>query len=317
MTWTDLNTAINNYDSFLISSHINPDGDCIGSQLAMYWYLQELGKKVSILNHDPVPDKLCFLTNSEAVRTHTPPPDADVLIVLDASNLDRLGWPVDKSRYKASINIDHHRDNALFADVNKVDSKASATAQILYRFFEDNKVSYPTHVAQSLYTALMTDTGGFRFSNTNGEVLRISASLADRGADCADIYQKAYASHSPQGLFLRAKIWSTLTFYFQNKVCSMEMPMSLPEQLGATNSDSEGMADNTVAAEGIEVGLMIKYTDSEVHFSLRSNGKVDVGNIARSISGGGGHTSAAGCTLHMPVEKAKKTMLEIIRRELD
>ncbi len=316
MTWTELTDIFRAFDSFLISSHINPDGDCIGSQLAVYWYIRSLGKKVSIHNYDPVPRKLQFLTNSGVISTATPVPQADVLVVLDASNPDRLGWDVDIGNYKASVNIDHHRDNKRFADVNIVDSSASATAQILYQFFEENKITYPPHVAESLYTALMTDTGGFRFSNTNGNVLRISASLADRGADCADIYQRTYASHSPQGLLLRAKIWSTLTFYFDNKVCSMEMPMSLVDRLGATNSESEGMADNTIAAEGIEVGMMIKYSDAEVHFSLRSNGTVDVGRIARGVAGGGGHTSAAGCTLHMPVDEAKAHMLEIIRREL-
>jgi phosphoesterase RecJ-like protein len=162
----------------------------------------------------------------------------------------------------------------------------------------------------------MTDTGGFRFSNTTSTVLSVCAKLAEKGADCSEIYRRVYACDSAAGLKLKSRIWSTLFFAHDNRICVMEMPQRLIEELGAEYGDSEGMADFTITADGVEVGILIKYSDSRTHFSLRSAGRIDVGKIARSIKGGGGHTNAAGCTLNMPLDEAKKEMLEILSREL-
>jgi phosphoesterase RecJ-like protein len=115
---------------------------------------------------------------------------------------------------------------------------------------------------------------------------------------------------------LQARIWSTLSFYLNGAICSMEMPYTLIDELGATYGDSEGMADLTIMAQGVEVGMLIKYSQTQTHFSLRSNGLVDVGKIAKTIEGGGGHSSAAGCTMSRPFEIAKPAMIEILSREL-
>jgi len=316
MTWTRLNDVIGGNTSFLISSHVNPDGDCIGSQLAFAWYLESLHKETVIFNRDAVPRKLRFLDGSGRISNERPARAFDVLIVLDSSNPDRLGWSGYETAAPVIVNIDHHEDNAAFAALNIVDTHSAATGQILYRFFTDTGVAYPPPVAQALYTAIMTDTGGFRFSNTNGAVLRACADLADKGADCAEAYRRLYASDSPAGLLLKSRIWSTATFYFGGKICSMEMPMSLIDEIGADYGDSEGMADYTIAADGVEAGMLIKYNDKESHFSLRSAGAVDVGQIARTITGGGGHTNAAGCTIGRPIEQARALMLDILGKEL-
>ena len=194
--------------------------------------------------------------------------------------------------------------------------EASATGQIIYDYFRAIKADIPDFVAEALYTAILTDTGGFRFSNTNAEVLSICADLSKRGAQCAKIYEKVYSSFSPMGLLLQARIWSTLSFYRNNTICSMEMPYSLIDELGATYGDSEGMADCTIMAEGVEIGMLIKYSPTQTHFSLRSTGRLDVGKIAKAIEGGGGHSSAAGCTISRPFPEAKAAMLEILSREL-
>ncbi len=316
MTWTKLSSVINANASFLISSHVSPDGDCIGSQLAMYWYLAHCGKHVEVFNADPVPRKLAFLDNADVITTRRPAHAFDVLVVLDSSNPDRLGWESMRSVAPFVVNIDHHADNTSFADLNIVDSRCAATGQILYQIFEELKVPYPAHVAQALYTAIMTDTGGFRFSNTDGKVLHTCASLCDRGADCAAAYTNLYASDSQPGLILKSRIWSTLSFHLDGKVCAMEMPMRLIEEVGAEYGDSEGMADCTITGDGVEVGMLIKHTDTESHFSLRSTGSVDVGKIARAIVGGGGHGNAAGCTLQLPLKQAKEQMLSILKRVL-
>jgi phosphoesterase RecJ-like protein len=311
MTWAKLRDLAEGNHRFLISSHVNPDGDSIGSQLAFYWYLRSLGKEVTVYDRDPVPTKLAFLADANVITTRPPAGPFDVFVVLDSSNPRRLGWKGVDTVAPRVINIDHHRDNTLFGDCTIVDTDAAATGELIHDFFIDQAIDFPPPVAEALYTAIMTDTGGFRFANTNGRVLRVCAELADRGADCARAHRHVYASHSPNGLLLRSRIWSTLRFHFDTRLCTMELPVAAIDELGASYGDAEGMADMTVTAVGTEVGMLMKYTDTETHFSLRSNGKVDVGRIARDV-GGGGHECAAGCTMHLALDTARRRMLEII-----
>ncbi len=317
MTWTNLDKVIEQNTSFLLSSHVGIDGDCIGSQLAIYWYLTSKGKKVVLLNHDTLPTKFRFLKNSEVLVTEMPSERFDVGIILDCSNPLRLKWSGLRDKCSFVVNIDHHRDNGMFGDLNFVKKGGAATGQIVYEFFNENKIDFPPHVAESLYAAIMTDTGAFRFSNTSGDILRICGDLSDRGADCAKIYEKVYAAFSQQGLTLQSRIWSSLAFYHDGQICSMEMPYSLIGELGATYGDSEGMADQTVVGNDIKVGMLIKYNESETHFSLRSRGEIDVGKIAQSVAGGGGHSCAAGCTVTMPYAQAKAFILNVIEKELE
>ena len=214
------------------------------------------------------------------------------------------------------VNIDHHRDNVLFGALNMVQKDGAATGQIIYDYFTHKKLSYPPQVAEALYVAIMTDTGAFRFSNANGVILRMCADLCDHGANPSKIYDKVYASFTASGLLLQSKIWSTLTFYHGGVICSMEMPFGLIKELGAAYGDSEGMADLTVLGASVEVGMLIKYDDTETHFSLRSKGRVDVGKIAQSIPGGGGHSERPGAPCHCLVKKQRPGMLASITKEL-
>jgi phosphoesterase RecJ-like protein len=317
MTWSDLRGFMEGHSSFLISSHLSLDGDCVGSELAFHWYCTSLGKKSVIYNHDPVPAKFAFLRDSGRLGTEKPLPGGfDALVVLDCSNPARLGW--DTAPYAAipSVNIDHHRDNSLFGTVNLVDAGASATGAIMYRFFTDERISFPPHVAEALYAAILTDTGGFRFPNTTAGILRICADLAGKGADPSRVYEKIYASHSGTALLLQSRVWSTLKFYLEGRVCCMEMPLALLDELHAHYSDSEGLADCTITGSDVEVGILMKYSGTETHFSLRSKGAVDVGRIAQKIKGGGGHSSAAGCTIQLPRDAALEQMLSIVNQEI-
>jgi phosphoesterase RecJ-like protein len=316
MDWDSLSTAIDKNRSFIISSHLSPDGDCVGSQLAFIWYLKSLGKRVECYCADPFPQKLAFLQNSNLITRNKPDGIFDVLLILDCSNIMRVGWECADVRAGTIVNIDHHRDNTNFGSLNYVDPGAAATGEVIFSFFKHAGVDVPAHVACALYTAVMTDTGGFRFSNTSGRVLRICAELADLGVDCADVYERVYSCHTPQALALQARVWSTLKFHLGGRVCSLDMPLSLLDELGAKYSDSEGMADNTVTALGVEVGVMTKHSAEETHFSLRSKGAVDVGKLAKGVAGGGGHSCAAGCTIKKPYAAAMAEMLGILEKAL-
>jgi len=316
MTWSELNDLFRKHTSFLISSHLSLDGDSVGSQLALGWYLRSLGKEVTVFDVDPVPHKFAFLADAGLIVHEKPRRAFDVLVILDCSNLDRMGWNGCREIAPVMVNIDHHRDNTSFAPHNIVNEHAAATAELLYRFFADQRVHYPREVAEALYAAILTDTGGFRFSITTSEIFRMCADLADRNIDCASIYQHSYDSHTPQGLLLWSRIWSTLQFHLDGRVCTIELPLAVIDELGASRSDCEGMADYTIMAQGVMVGMFIKYRDNETHFSLRSRGSVDVGKIAHSVAGGGGHSGAAGCTIKMPFAAARAMMLELLRKEL-
>ncbi len=315
MSWTEFHSLVSRNNSFLVCSHASPDGDCVGSQIAMAWYLESQGKQVAFHNVDPVPYKFAFLAGADRLTAVRPQSAFDVLVVLDASNPDRLGWSDALSAAGTVVNIDHHRDNTRFGTYNRVES-ASATGQILFGMFEEGAISYPQHVAEALYAAIVSDTGGFRFSNTTSAVLQVCAVLAARGADPAAIYERVFASTTRNGMRLHAAIWPTLEFHLEGRVCSMSLPLALIDELGATYGDSEGMADLTIMAEEVLVGIFIKHTPEQTHFSLRSRNHIDVGSIARQVKGGGGHVNAAGCTIELPVAAAVPRLLQIIRREL-
>ncbi len=316
MTWKNLQEAIAKNSSFIISSHVNQDGDCIGSQLSLYWYLESLGKKVYIYNKDCVPAKFRYLKNSDKIMNTPPAEHYDALFVLDSSNPTRTGWDEWREAADELIIIDHHRDNSKEGVVNIVDYEAAATSEIIYHFYNDTGVDFPSYVADTLYVGILTDTGGFQFSNTSSSILRACADLIDRGADYVKNYKQSYASYSRPGLMLRSKIWSTLEYHFDNKLAVMEMDTGLIEEMGADYGDIEGMSDQALTASGVEVGLFIKYHEDGTHFSLRSSGGVDVGNVAKNIPGGGGHAFAAGCTIEAPYKEAKAYMLSLLEKEL-
>ncbi len=297
MIWNDLTKLINENQTFCISSHVSHDADNVGSQLAFYWYLSSLGKDVAIYNLDELPKKFHFFKNSDKIKNVEPQGKLDVIAVLDSSNMGRTNWDGIESKANKFIDIDHHRDNSRFGTVNAVDTTAAATCQIVYRFFVENDIDFPDYVAEALYGGILADTGGFQFNNTSSDVLRAAADLVDRGANLTRAYKELFATYSIGGLKLRSAIWSTLEFFGDHKIGVVSMERNMIDTFGADRGDTEGMSDLTLTAEGVEVGLFAKYNDEEVRFSLRSAGRVDVGNIAASVAGGGGHSCAAGCSI--------------------
>ncbi|MGM0443187.1 MAG: DHH family phosphoesterase [Fibrobacterota bacterium] len=303
--------------SFCISSHISQDADNIGSQLALYWYLKSLGKDVEIYNADPVPSKFSFLSGSGDITSVEPAKKFDVLVIVDSSNPSRLGWENAPKAARKIINIDHHRDNSHFGDVNIVSTDAAATCQIIARLFEENSISYPPAVADALYAGLLADTGGFQFENTTAELLRDAATVIDRGADNTGVYKRLFANKSVNALRLRSEVWGTLAFYGENRIAVMTLDRNRIDELGADNGDTEGLADMAKNGDGVEVAMLLKYDASVIHCSLRSSGRVDVGAIAATIPGGGGHSCAAGCDITgKPLSQAREMIINMVKEAL-
>ena len=318
MIWDDLKEIIAKNDSFLISSHENPDGDSIGSQLAFYKYLKNIGKNIKIYNKDKPTQKFHFLPNCEILSDIPPNEKFDVLVILDCSNSQRtVVENVEKKFAEKIVNIDHHRDNSMFGDVNCVDVKAAATSQILYRFFKENNINCDNDMANCLLAGIMTDSGGFQFNNYDGTLYSIANDLIKCGADNKSLFRNLFTTTSVAAMKVRAKVWETLRFYENDKISIIRMPGKLYEEYGTDSSATEGMSNAVLGGEGIEVGIFLRYDENETHFSLRSAGKVDVGEIAAKADIGGGHKFAAGGTMkNVSYEEAIKILIERIKEKL-
>jgi phosphoesterase RecJ-like protein len=318
MNWNDLKKIVDTNKSFLISSHENPDGDSIGSQLAFYKYLKNIGKDAQIYNKDKVPEKFRFISNSEVIRNSAPDRKFDVLAIFDSSNPQRTAIENIQTRFAdKTINVDHHRDNSYFANINCVDAKSAATCRILYDFFTQTGVNYDTEIANYLFCGILTDTSGFRFNNDDGSLYSVAHDLIKHGADNSYLFKRMFASYSPAALKLRAKVWESLKTYCNGKVNVICIPKKLYEEYGADNSATEGMSNAVLDGEGVEVGMFVRFDERETHFSIRSSGKIDVGKIAATADTGGGHKFAAGCTIKStPYEKAVEIMVEKVAQDL-
>lgn len=318
MIWNDLMETIAANNKFLISSHENPDGDSIGSQLAFWKYLKSIGKDAVIYNKDKPSQKFRFIPDCEAISDVFPTGKFDVLVILDSSNPQRTAIENIETKFAEKIiNIDHHRDNSMFGCVNCIDINAAATCQILYRFFTENGIDYDRDIANYLLAGIMTDTGGFQFNNDDGSLYPIARDLVARGADNKYLFKKLFSTYTIVAMKVRAKVWESLKFYADNKICAVCIPKKLYEEYGADNSATEGMSNAVLGGEGIEVGMFARYDENETHFSLRSAGKIDVGEIAATADVGGGHKFAAGCTMkNIPHEKAIEIIVERIKEKL-
>jgi len=290
--------GIRRFQRFLIASHRNPDGDSLGAQLALRRILSALGKESLIVAADPVPRHYRFLPDWRAIRLlKRPRPDSkfDCLIVLDSSSYPRTGL---ESWNKPLINVDHHADNTRFGTLNWVEAHSSCCCELIFSLFRKLRIPGDSVLAEQLYVGLLTDTGGFRFSNTSRQVFSMAADLLGLGVDGYRVTRSIYNTSTLAKMRLRGRILSEASLQCDDKVCLLEMEPKLPEKYGASPEDTEGISDETLAIAGVEVGVFARPNDNQTKFNLRSAGRVNVGAIAR-LFGGGGHQEAAGCTLNM------------------
>lgn len=317
----DLQSLIKKHQTFAISTHVNPDGDAIGSELAFYTYLNTLGKTVKIFNTDPVPKKYQFLPkwekieNAQAAMEYSP----EVFIILDASSLDRIGNFLSKQLIpiNAVVNIDHHITAEEFGDYNIIVPKASSTAEIIYKYFKSNQIQIEPDSALCLYSGLMFDTGCFRFSNTTPETHRIAADLIDHGNFAPDeVYSKIY-EHLPLGkIHLLGQTLRTLKLSDDGRIAWILITQEMLKYTETTLDDVEGFVNQIQAIEGVEVAFCAcELQDGNTKVSLRSEGKVDVASLAAEFKGGG-HDRASGCRINHPPTSAIKMLLECANQRI-
>lgn len=318
MTADEVARVLREHDGFLIMSHSDPDGDSVGSQLALCSVLRRLGKRAWAVSDEPVPAIYRFLVGDIRVEPMGAADGADVAVVVDSSNLRRVSGLASLEARKVDIlNIDHHRSNTGFGRWNYVDPGACACAEQIYSIVQRLDVRLTQDEASCLYVGILTDTGAFRFPNTTSACLRIAADLVDAGfcADC--VARKVFWEKTPESTHLLGLALSGLEVSHGGRIATMVVSREMSRQASASDADSDGFASYTKVIAGVKVGLLLR--DSErgvVRVSLRSDAGVDVERVAR-VFGGGGHPTSAGCVLEGSLGSVKTRVLEEVVQLLD
>ena len=325
MDFQVLKKIIEDNDSFLITTHVNPDADAIGSEIALHIMLNKLGKKSYIINHSYTPYYLQFLDPENIIKKFNPDTDrkyfdeADVLIGLDFNRLNRLVSmeKVFSESKKIKVCIDHHQDSEDFVSYSFDDDQYSATGHIIYDFIKKTgivKLDYD--IAYPLYAAIMTDTGSFRFERTNAELHRIIASLLDLGVDPVEVYDKIYDQSKLSKIQLLGRALDSIKLVSDNRIGYMFLTREDIIKYVASESDTDGFVNYTLSIENVVLGMFFIELKNGFKVSFRSKGKIPVDKLAAKF-GGGGHINAAGVRFRdLSMDKEMKNILETAEKFL-
>lgn len=293
--------AIRKYKKFLISAHVNPEGDSLCSQLAMRELVTALGKEAVIINNDPAPAHYRFLPGIDKLSTDlTRKVDFDAALILDCPTLKRVGGVANLiSKDKFVINIDHHISSERFGDVNWVDSNASSTGEMVYKLFKEMDVPLTKEIALSIYIAILTDTGSFNYDNTSAVTHEIASDLLGYGLEPGLVSESVYERKTLTDIKLLGLVLSTLRVSRSGEVAYLEITRKMLSDTLADVAKSEGFINYARSIDGVKVAVLFKEdlkAANKINISFRSKAGVDVNKIA-SFFGGGGHVKASGCIL--------------------
>lgn len=306
-----------------ITYHVSPDGDAVGSVLALLNGLKSLNKDCYVISKDTLSDNLKFLKNSEEITGEVVEPleETDIIVVLDCGNLERVSANLEEFT-GTIINIDHHLSNDKYGDINYIDSNAAATAEIVFEllnlmglnFHECN--SSIKEIGTCIYTSIVTDTGGYRHSNVTERTHKISADLKKIGVDNTFIYQNLFDNKDFDRIKVIGKALTNIQLILNGKVALLEIDKSFTEGLGVDIGDTSDIISYGLQIKGVEVTFLLKEVDDGVKASLRAKSYVDVRKIAE-VFGGGGHVRASGIKIkNISMEEAKYEILNEIQKEL-
>jgi phosphoesterase RecJ-like protein len=319
-TFAEIGQALREHQKFAILSHVRPDGDALGSQLALAISLEKLGKTVRVWNEDGMLEKYSFLPRASLL---TKPPsakeDVDVAIALDTAVQTRLGITTDAiGSAKVWINIDHHPSNPGYGDLVYVDPISPATGQILFELITDQKLPLTQETAENLYVAISTDTGSFQYPNTTSRTFEIAAALTRAGVDVGRVSQLLYENYPRRRIELLRELLGTMRFEGKGRVAGFSLTLEMAKRLGVRPEDNEGLIDHLRAIQGVIVAVFFEeLPEGKVRVSMRSKSeKADVCAICMKF-GGGGHTLAAGARVRGTLVEVEKKVLEEICNVVD
>jgi bifunctional oligoribonuclease and PAP phosphatase NrnA len=310
---TDIRDAIHARQRFLITSHAKPDGDSIGSQLAMAYALEVLGKDVRVVNADPAPEHymefpgVARIEIAREVRERPGPLDHEALIVMESSDLARTGVAGFDGRF--TINIDHHQGNTRFGHLNWIDESAAACGEMVFDLIEALGVPLTIEVATHVYLAILTDTGSFHYSNITPKTFDVCRRLTDAGVNPAAMARRVYDQNSFGKLKLIGALLAAMDLLDGGRLAAMYLNDDILNATGTTYSDTEGLINLPLTAKEIRAVVFFKQgADGDIHVSMRSKYDVDVRAIA-ARHGGGGHKNAAGFKVKGPLHAVRDGVL--------
>jgi len=316
-----IDKIIREHEKFIITTHLNPDGDALGAEVAMAEYLRYLKKTVHIINISKTPKNYAFLDEEQEFihfdkeKHQDLLRNADVFIILDISDWGRLQeiGEIMRESQSPTICIDHHHVNYQFADVDLICEEASSTGELLFEFLE--KVNFPltSRAAIALYTCILTDTGSFRFSNTTSRTHFVASKLLEHSIDTKEIYSLVYEQNTRSKMALLGDALINLHYEFGGKLAWFALTKEMFEKHNASVWDTEGFPEIPRTIEGVEVSLMFtEINDADIKISLRSKGRIVINQVAQKF-GGGGHHFAAGAQVKKPLDELVPQVLEELR----
>jgi bifunctional oligoribonuclease and PAP phosphatase NrnA len=315
-TFEEIGRVFTEHQHFAVLSHVRPDGDALGSQLALGLSLQKLGKSVRIWNEEGMLEKYSFLPRGELLSK--PPATAehvDVAIALDTAIQNRLGTPLSAiASAKIWINIDHHQTNPGYGDLVIIDPSAPATGEIIFRLIKSQRLPFDHDIAENLFAAISSDTGSFQYPKTSARTFEIGAELVRAGdLDVGTISQQLYENYPRRRLELLRELLRTMRFTESGRVATFSLGLKTAGELGVIPEDNEGLIDHLRAVRGVIVAVFFEeLSDRKVRVSMRSKDeRVDVSAICQKF-GGGGHTLAAGARIRGTLAEVEHKVLEEI-----
>lgn len=308
------------HDDYLVVSHVQPDGDAVSSTLAVGWLLSCLGKKYTMLNEGPIPQRMKYLWHAGEIVNLAEgelPRQYSNVICVDCADFQRVGLT---QRYFANdaliVNIDHHPTNNGYGFVTLIKPDAAATAEILFDLLKTFQVEWNLDIATAIYTGLLTDTGGFRYTNTSPKVMAAVSELLAMGVNGPELAENLLEEMTLAQVKVLNRALSTLQLSPEGDIAWVYVTQQDMLDCGAANEDLEGIVNYPRNIRGVEVGILFKVINEKaVKASLRSAGKVDVAALAQGF-GGGGHTRAAGARIDGTLDEAISRVLQEVRRHL-
>lgn len=315
MTLDNIKEEIQKASKIVILTHESPDGDAIGSSLAVYNALKQLNKNVDVVIPEH-PETFDFLTGADEIKKETDVEQYDLAISLDASDMKRLnGFAKYFEEAKVTINIDHHGSNTMFADYNFVNIDAPACCQILILVLEFLGVNITKEIGTCLLTGIITDTGGFKYQGTSKETFEFTSWLLSIGVNVSDVYRRVLEIRTKGNFALMKLAIDRLELLEDGKIAFTYITKEDEEKVGAKNGDHDGLVDIGRTIEEVEVSILLREADGFFKGSLRSNEYVNVSDVCMMF-GGGGHIRAAGCAIHMPLVEAKEKIINEVKNYL-
>lgn len=300
---------------FMITSHIRPDGDGLGSGLALYWMLKSLDKDAEVVLHDRVPPSYHVLPGSDYVTVQEDVTDTyDAAFIIECSDVDRPGLPSLKDQFV--VNIDHHSTTVPFGDINWIDSTAAAVGEMIYNLCKALGVEVTKEIAECIYTALLTDTGSFHFSNTTERTLKIASELVRRGVEPARISEALFYSSSFSKVRLLGLVLSNIEREESGRIAWITMDRATMYVAEAEEEDADGIVNQALSIGDVEaVAFFKELAPGAWRVSLRSKGKNNVAKVAE-LFGGGGHRNAAGCRVKGELSEVKELVIGALQTAL-